>query len=93
MSEYSDYRRLVSDPLEKELRTTIATLRAEIEQLRRERDAIRNKTLEEAATIVENMPTQIYRDKGIGPAGRSCKPSTFEDAAEAIRNLKEPSDD
>jgi hypothetical protein len=74
-----------------DMKDELATLRAENEQLRREQDAIRNETLEEAATIAENMPIQIYRDKGIGPAGRSCKPSTFDDAAEAIRILKESS--
>ena len=47
--------------------------------------------LEEAAQTVENMPVQIYRDEGIGSAGRSCKPATFGDAAERIRALAAPS--
>lgn len=48
---------------------------------------VRRRALEEAAQVVENMPVQIYRDEGIGSAGRSCKPASFEDAAEAIRAL------
>ena len=43
--------------------------------------------LEEAAKVAENMPIQIYRDEGIGAAGRSCKPATFQDVATAIRAL------
>ena len=43
-------------------------------------DAIRAKTIEECATVVERMPIQIY-----GPD--SCKPATFDDAAKAIRTL------
>lgn len=42
---------------------------------------------ERAAEAVANLPIQIYRDDGIGPAGRSCKPATFGDAVEAIRSL------
>jgi chromosome segregation ATPase len=36
-----------------DMKDEIATLRAENEQLRRERDAIRNGTIEEAATIAD----------------------------------------
>jgi len=50
----------------------------------------RCEALEEAAKVAENMPAQIYKDAGIGPAGRSCKAATFDDAATAIRALKEP---
>lgn len=42
---------------------------------------------EEAAQIAQDMPVQIYRDEGIGAAGRSCKPATFDDVADAIRAL------
>jgi hypothetical protein len=47
-----------------------------------------NAVLNEAHESIakKNMPAQIYRDAGIGPAGRSCKPSTFDDVAAAIRN-------
>lgn len=48
---------------------------------------------ERDAKIAENMPAQIYRDAGIGPAGRSCKPSSFDDAAAAIRNQSRVSDE
>lgn len=47
--------------------------------------AAEKREREACAVIVENMPIQIYRDTGIGPVGRSCKPATFEDAAQAIR--------
>lgn len=47
----------------------------------------RDAALEEAATVVDDMPVQIYRDEGIGPAGQSCKATTFDDIAAAIRSL------
>jgi hypothetical protein len=47
----------------------------------------RAEALEEAARVCEAMPIQIYRDDGIGSAGRTCKPATFDDAAEMIRAL------
>lgn len=42
---------------------------------------------ERMAGICENMPIQIYRDEGMGVVGRSCKPATFDDAADRIRAL------
>lgn len=74
---------------------TIATLRAENEQLRRERDAIRNETLEEAARVAEKQH-EVWRMPHPDDArpGEVCDDiSACADIAAAIRNMKEPSDD
>lgn len=60
----------------------IATLRAENEQLRRDRDAIRNETLEEAAKVAEPL------DNGHSSEYKRGRRA----AATIIRSLKEPSD-
>jgi hypothetical protein len=74
---------------------TIATLRAENEQLRRERDAIRNETLEEAAKVAEQRYTrETVRKSSSGEPYAAGKMAIFAaiTIAQSLRNLKEPSD-
>jgi hypothetical protein len=78
----------------------LATLRAEIEQLRRERDAIRNETLEELQSLYRGYVNALEsgRDR-ILFFGGTCDPVDVMEqsdpklvrARSAIRNLKEPS--